>query len=45
LKHKDYISAQILAIDVIFSKSLEQNQVHSVELDNNLKIGVIVRKA
>ena len=43
-RHCDYISAQILAADLKFLQKMEQNPVHYVEMDNQLKIAVFLTK-
>ncbi len=44
IRHKDYISAQVLATEINILKVLEQNPVHYVEMDNQLKIAVYIAK-
>lgn len=44
IKHNDYISTQILATEIKILKVLEQNPVHYVEMDNQLKIAVYIAK-
>ena len=44
IKHHDYISAQVLASELKISQKMEQNPVHYVEMDNQLKLTVFISK-
>ncbi len=43
-RHKNYISSQTLAKDIIFYDNLEQNNLQVVEIDTNLKIKIHISK-
>jgi isoleucyl-tRNA synthetase len=43
-RHSEYISAQILATELKFLQKMEQNPLHYVEMDNQLKISVFITK-
>jgi len=44
-KHKPYIASQTLAMDVNILEKMEQNNSQLVEIDNNLEVKILVKKA
>jgi hypothetical protein len=44
-EYEQYISAQTLAREILFSNDLEQKQSLYVELDNNITTRILIEKA